>query len=58
MKGATLPRRQDRKAKEDKAILLMSSAAAGTFDVEHYSKFKSDLDRYLNDEDDPFLLSC
>ena len=36
----------------------MSAAAEGTFDVEHYNKYKGDLDRFLNDDDDPFFLSC
>ena len=36
----------------------MNAAAAGTFDVEHFNKFKSDLDRYLGADDDPFHLSC
>lgn len=58
---------------------MMTAAASGTFDVDHYSKFKADLDhylhdkeveveqsrgyrtqhdRYLNESDDPFFLSC
>ena len=42
----------------------MAASADGTFDREHFNKFKSELDRYLHDEAqadheaDPFLLSC
>ena len=57
--GSSPSRAQGADRSEDKAILMMAASTSGAFDMEHYSKFKTDLDRYLNDEeDDPFLLSC
>ena len=58
-KSSSPPTRyRQRQEREDKSIELLAAAATGTFDVEHYSKFKADLDRYLGDDADPFVLSC
>ena len=55
-------RRRKQLEKDEKAVQLMAASADGTFDREHFNKFKSELDRYLHDEAqgqaDPFLLSC